>query len=246
MNRPPRPPKVRLLHVDEAIAVVDKPAGLLTVPGRGPDPSLLDELRAAPRFAGGEPLRVAHRLDRETSGVVVFARTADAQRALSEQFAAGRVEKVYLALVTGYVADDGEIDIPIASTRSERMRAARPGGGKDSVTRYRVLERLPGNTLLECRPTTGRTHQIRVHLAEIGHPLSVDPLYGGGSSILLSQYKSGYVPSGRKEERPLIDRLTLHAAAISFDHPGTGQRVRYESPLPKDFAVALKQLGRLR
>lgn len=245
MTRPPRPPKYKLLHVDDAIVVVDKPARLLTVRGRGPDASLLDELRASPRFADEEPLRVAHRLDCDTSGVVVFARTIEAQRSLSEQFAAGRVEKVYLALVTGYVAGDGEVDMPIAPTRTERMRTARPGGGKDSITRYRVLERLPGDTLLECRPTTGRTHQIRVHLAAIGHPLTVDPLYGGGIAVLLSRYKSGYVPSGRKEERPLIDRLTLHAAAISFDHPADGRRICYESPLPKDFAATLKQLRKL-
>ena len=113
------------------------------------------------------------------------------------------------------------------------------------MTRYRILERLPGNTLLECRPLTGRQHQIRVHLAAIGHPLTVDPQYGGGESVLLSRYKSDYRPSSRRPERPLIERLTLHAARITFEHPHRGQPVTYESPIPRDLQATLRQLGRL-
>ena len=107
------------------------------------------------------------------------------------------------------------------------------------------MQRLVGNTWLECRPQTGRTHQIRAHLAAIGHPLSVDPLYGGGQAVLLSHYKPGYQPNRRREERPLVNRLTLHAARIRFEHPATRQPVSFESPLPKDLRATLRQLGRL-
>lgn len=242
-----RKPAVRtvVLHVDDQIIVVNKPAGLLTVPGRAPEATLIDVLRGMTDFADDEPLRIVHRIDRDTSGVVVFARTAHAQTAISEQFAAGRVEKVYIALVSGYVDADGQIEIPIAATRGEKMRTAGRSDGKHALTRYKIIERVPCNTLLECRPATGRTHQVRLHLSAIGHPLTVDPLYGGGNAVLLSKYKSGYRPSGKHDERPLIERLTLHAAVISFDHPTNDARVRFEAPLPRDFRATLNQLRRL-
>lgn len=247
-----RPPKLELLHVDQHLIVVNKPPGVLAAPGRGKRPWVGDLLRALPGFAPNEPLRIVHRIDRDASGVVVYARTVDAQRNLVRQFAARQVDKRYFALVSGYVqkpasarADefDGEIDRPLRfDQRRARMETR---GGKPALTRYRILQRLPGNTWLECRPVTGRTHQIRVHLAAIGHPLSVDPLYGGGEQILLSFYKRGYRTSQRHAERPLISRLTLHAARISFVHPGTGQPVAFEAPLPKDLRATLQQLGRL-
>lgn len=156
-----------------------------------------------------------------------------------------RVEKVYYALVNGYVDRDGEIDLPLHfSRRSNRMEVS-PQHGKPSLTHYRVAERVAGNTWLECRPATGRMHQLRAHLAAIGHPLSVDPLYGGGQAVLLSRYKPDYHPNRRRQERPLVDRLTLHAARIGLAHPATGEPVTFESPLPKDLRATLTQLGRL-
>jgi RluA family pseudouridine synthase len=241
-RRPVNPPAI--LYSDQALLVVDKPAGLLSAPGRSGD-DVRTALRAAGLVGQGDPVRLVHRLDRETSGVLVFARTLAAQRSLTAQFHARSVEKTYLALASGYVAGDGEIDLPLQVDRGGGRVRVQPRRGKPAVTRYRVLQRVAGNTLLECRPLTGRTHQIRAHLAAIGHPLAVDPLYGGAGAIFLSHYKQGYRPSARHDERPLIARLTLHALRIALDHPDSGERVSFEAPIPKDLRATLNQLARL-
>jgi 23S rRNA pseudouridine955/2504/2580 synthase/23S rRNA pseudouridine1911/1915/1917 synthase len=152
---------------------------------------------------------------------------------------------VYYAIVVGVVAGDGEIDLRVVfDQRHNCVRTTMLPRGKPALTRYRVLQRLAGHTLLECHPVTGRMHQIRVHLAAIGHPLAVDPLYGGGRAVLLSHYKPDYRPSTRRPERPLIDRLTLHAAQITFEHPATGERMTLKAPPPKDLRATITQLGR--
>jgi len=236
---------LNLLHVDDELIGVDKPAGVVSVPGRAGEFCLPDLLRLMPDFKSDEPLRVVQRLDKETTGVIVYARTLAAQRELTRQFAAREVEKIYFALVSGYVEGDGEVDLPLAfDQRAGRVRVD-PRRGKPARTCFRVLQRVAGNTLLECRPLTGRTHQVRVHLAAIGHPLTVDPLYGGGEAVWLSQHKAGYRPSGRREERPLIDRVTLHAQSLTLTHPATGQELQLTAPLPRDLRAALRQLERL-
>jgi 23S rRNA pseudouridine1911/1915/1917 synthase len=241
-RRPATSPAI--LFSDEALLVVDKPAGLLSAPGRSGD-DVRTALRAVGLVGQGDPVRLVHRLDRETSGVLVFARTLSAQRSLTAQFHARTVEKTYLALVNGYVATDGEVDLPLQIDRGGGRVRVHERRGKPAVTRFRVLQRVAGNTLLECRPLTGRTHQIRAHLSAMGHPLAVDPLYGGAEAVYLSHYKQGYRPSARHEERPLIARLTLHALRIAFEHPDSGQRVTFEAPIPKDLRATLNQLSRL-
>jgi len=218
---------------------------LLSAPGRGEDPDAPTWLRAHRKLADNPAVRIVHRLDRDATGVQLYARTLAAQQSLVRQFAARSVEKVYLALVTGYVEADGEVNIPLAPDRhGERVHPSRLGRAKEAITQYRIVQRLAGNTLLECHPLTGRLHQIRAHMAAIGHPLTVDPLYGGGQFVLLSRFKSGYRPSKRREERPLIDRLTLHAARLTFTHPTTGERVTLEAQLPKDMRATINQLTR--
>jgi 23S rRNA pseudouridine1911/1915/1917 synthase len=238
-----RSPVPAVLHMDADLLALDKPAGVLSVKGRGAAVALADLLRGRGGVPADEPFRIVHRLDKDASGVILFARTLAAQRSLVSQFAGRSVEKVYLALVQGFVAEDGVIDQPLRTDKSG-TRAEVSRRGKAAVTEYRVLERVAGNTLLECRPLTGRLHQIRVHLAALGHPLTVDPLYGGGTAVLLSHLKAGYRPDRRHGERPLIERLTLHAARVTVKHPTSGELLTVEAPLPKDLRATLSQLRR--
>ncbi|MFO0972520.1 MAG: RluA family pseudouridine synthase [Phycisphaerae bacterium] len=241
---PPRVVEPRVLFIDAALAVIDKPAGLLSAPGRQGEPCVaewLAERRVVPDAAG---LFNAHRLDRDASGLLLFARTRDALRHLVRQFEERRVEKVYWALVAGRVDRDGEIDKPIRNHPDGTHAMVSESGGKAALTRYTVLERFAGHSLLECRPVTGRLHQIRVHLAAIGHPLAVDPLYGSPQGLFLSAIKRDYRPSRRHAERALVDRLTLHARSIALAHPVSGAAVSFEAEPPKDLRAAIFQLRR--
>ncbi len=203
---------MRILLHDRHLVVVDKPAGLLSVPGIGPEKAdcLVARLQATAPGA-----RIVHRLDFDTSGVIVLALDADTHRELSRQFQDREVRKRYVAVVAGHVAgDSGEIDLPL---RKEAMGSARqmvhPTEGKPSVTRWRVLERLenPPRTRLSLEPLTGRSHQLRVHCLAIGHPILGDPLYAP------------------PEWRDAAPRLMLHAEMLEFTHPATGERVCVEA-----------------
>lgn len=231
-----------IIYEDASLLVINKPPGISVLADRESGESLLSRLRET--FAGrGETVFVVHRLDKDTSGVIVFGKTEEASRGLSMQFEHRHVEKTYLALVCGAVHPlEGTINLPIGPHPRDRTRMVVPHtGGKRSVTRYRVVESFRGFSLVELRPKTGRTHQIRVHLAAIGFPLAVDPVYGSGEGLLLSSFKKDYRP-GKREEKPLIDRLSLHAQRLAFDHPETNTRLQFESPLPRDFEIALKGL----
>lgn len=240
----PRSAALSILHLDRDLVVIDKPPNLLSVPARDDEPNVVDLLRGRAELADNPAVRVVHRIDRDASGLLVLARTLEAQQDLVRQFMERSVEKEYLALVSGFVVEDGAVDLPLLI--DPRKPIARVSSrGKPSRTTYRIVQRVAGHTLLACCPITGRMHQIRAHLAAIEFPLAVDPLYGGGAAIYLSHFKPRYRPSRKHEERPLIDRLTLHAARIQFVHPATGETVTFESPLPKDFRAAINQLSRL-
>ena len=202
-----------ILYHDDRLVVLNKPSGLLAVPGRGPD--LQDCLSARVQAALGGAL-VVHRLDRDTSGLMVMALDEEAQRALSRQFAERMVEKRYVAVVLGGPADDqGAIDLPM---RKDFDRPPRhqidPLHGRPSVTHWHVVSRLDDRTRLDVRPLTGRSHQIRLHLATIGHPVLGDNLYAPEAA------------------RAMADRLLLHAEELSLTHPGSGARLTWNCQCP--------------
>lgn len=225
-----------MLFENDRLIAVNKPAGILVIPDQYTprEGTLVGKLSQET----GRKIFIVHRIDRDTTGVVVFAKDAEAHAALSQQFEGGAVEKKYLALLNGTVADDeGSIRVPIIV---EGRKVSTGSGGKESETGYRVLERFRDFTLVEALPRTGRRHQIRVHFASIGHPLAVDPEHGGRTALCLSEFKKKYKVSGR--EKPLIARLSLHAASVTFTEPVEGKRITVEAPLPDDFEITLKQL----
>ena len=217
-----------VVYDDDDIIVVDKPAGLIVHPGAGrPDKTLVNGLVARfPDIADvGQPGRpgIVHRLDGETSGLLVVARTGQAYDALTAAMARHDVERVYAAVVSGVVADDrGIIDAPIGRSTQRRTRMAVISDGREARTHYEVRSRTyetPAASHLRCQLETGRTHQIRVHLSAIGHPVLGDPTYGDRTS------RAGF------------SRVALHAEQLGFVHPVSGKSVQFEAPMPADFAA---------
>jgi 23S rRNA pseudouridine1911/1915/1917 synthase len=211
---------LRIVHEDAALIVIDKPAGLVVHPGAGqPDRTLLNALLAhAPQLAGVPRAGIVHRLDKDTSGLLVVAKTVEAQIDLVKQLAERSMRRTYLALVQGDPPASGTIDAPVGRDAQARTRMAVTHRGKPARTAYKVLERFGRAALVECRLETGRTHQIRVHFQHIRHPLVGDAVY-------------------RRGTRHGIDfpRQALHAAELSLRHPSTGAERTWRSPLPRDF-----------
>lgn len=233
--------KIDLLFEDENFIVVNKPPQLLVIPDRWDStrPALISILQD--RFPDNK-IYVVHRLDQDTSGVIMFAKTAAAHKHLNLQLQGREVEKIYFAIVKGEIKTDGIIDLAIDTDSRRKGRVSIRKKGKNSITEYQVLERFRGFTYVRVIPRTGRTHQIRVHLQAIGHPLAIDPLYGDSEPIYLSRLKRNYRFKLDQEERPLIDRLTLHAGEIRFNHPITGEQMKVSAELPKDIRALLNVL----
>lgn len=261
----PPPKSLSILYEDEAVMVIDKPDGVAVEPERWArdagcvSGALLELALERSGSDGNAPLefrpRLVHRIDKDTTGCLLVAKTIEAERELREAFSDGRVQKSYLALVEGeHPLTDGaeeriEWQIAADRRRNGKMRATE-SGGKASTTVVSVQQRFKGYTLMRAAPLTGRTHQIRVHLAAEGFPLVVDPLYGRRTSIALSEFKRGYRPKRGREELPLMNRLTLHAHRLRFPDlaPGAPQSAVREvvSDLPKDFQRLLTQLSKVR
>jgi 23S rRNA pseudouridine1911/1915/1917 synthase len=215
---------LNIVHEDETLIVLDKPAGLVVHPGSGnASGTLLNALLYyAPELGKVPRAGIVHRLDKDTSGLMVVARTLEAQTDLVRQLQAHTVKRYYQALVRGQLERGGSVDAPIGRHPTQRTKMAVVKNGKPARTHFRIVERFVDCTLVDCALETGRTHQIRVHLTSIGHPLVGDPVYGGGPSR---------VPVG-----PAFDRQALHARRLGLVHPATGKAMLWKSALPDDLA----------
>ncbi len=232
---------IDIIFEDEDILLVNKAPFLLTIPDRfAPEkPNLYHILQ----HHFGE-IFVVHRLDKETSGILIFAKNEAAHKELSRQFQERTTEKIYFALVEGQLhQEEGVIEKAIAPHPSHPDRMVVAKKGKASITHFKVIEHFKNFTLVEANIKTGRTHQIRVHFQSIGYPLAVDVLYGRREAFLLSDVKLKKFRLGKEEEeRPMMTRSSLHALKLKFQHPRTGHETTFEAPLPKDFAAVLNQL----
>lgn len=235
-----------ILHEDERTLVVDKPPGLAVHPaGRHLTDTLIQRVHARYRTEPGArvPIKLCHRLDRETSGVILLAKDAEAHTALMQDFEHRRIGKQYLAIVRGNPeADEGVIDFPLAPARASevRIKMAVASDGMEARTDWRVLERHEGCALLLCEPHTGRQHQIRVHMEAIGHPLVGDKLYGRDEDTFL---RNALGELTREELRDLgLARHALHNHSLTFRVPGTETELRVESPLAADMRAYLEAL----
>jgi 23S rRNA pseudouridine955/2504/2580 synthase/23S rRNA pseudouridine1911/1915/1917 synthase len=231
--------KPDILFENDDLVALDKPAGLLSIPDRqGKEPSLKIFLRE--KYGN---IFTVHRLDRETSGVIVFAKNESTHKYLSKIFEERNVEKIYQGIVQGTPPQQqGAIDLPIMEHPTKPGLMVINRRGKTSLTDYELLETIGPYSLLQFRIHTGRTHQIRIHMHSIGHPIACDDLYGDGQPIFLSRIKRNFKLSKSEEaERPLLTRLALHSQLLRFTD-ATGKTHTIEAPLPKDLRALLQQL----
>jgi len=233
-----------IVHADEDILVVNKPAGLVVHPGAGvPDGTLVNALlHHDPALAGVPRAGVVHRLDKDTTGLLVVARHLGAHKHLVDALKRRRVHREYEALVWGVLSAGGRVEAPIGRHRGERTRMAIVPSGRTALTHYRVRARFRAHTHLALVLESGRTHQIRVHMAHLGHPVVGDPVYGrrrrGGAGA----------PAGAAAQEAVqrFPRQALHASRLELPHPRDGRRVRFDAPLPADMAELLETLERER
>jgi 23S rRNA pseudouridine1911/1915/1917 synthase len=254
---PPEDIPLNIVHEDDAIVVLNKPPGLIVHPGKG---NYRGTLAGALQFhfdrlsdiAGQLRPGIVHRLDRDTSGILVIAKDNQVHHRLSGQFERREVTKEYFALTRGVVElnrDEISTYIRVNPKKREKMIVSEPiGNARPAVTQYEVSQRFIGYTAVRLFPKTGRTHQLRVHMQHLGHSIVADRLYGGGSSLSVSDLTgSPTVPSqDSADDTPLIDRQALHAYRLAFHHPQSGKPVEFEAPLPDDIQRTLAALERYR
>ncbi len=230
--------QLEIVYEDEHILVIDKPAGLVVHPAAGhQDGTLLNALLYhVPDIANVPRAGIVHRLDKDTTGLMVVAKTLEAHTKLVAQLQARSVSRIYEAIVIGVITSGGTIDAPIGRHGVQRQKMAVVDAGKVAVSHYRVLERFRAHTHTRVKLETGRTHQIRVHMSHIGYPLVGDPVYGGRFRI--PPVASQTLVQTLRE----FPRQALHARFLELDHPATGVRMKWESPLPEDFLWLLSLL----
>lgn len=230
---------IEAVYEDAALLVINKPPGLVVHPGNGNRSGTLQNalLHRDPRLGGVPRCGIVHRLDKDTSGLMVVARTLPAHAELVRQLQARTVHRHYWALVQGQVKHDGTVDAPIGRHPTQRTRMAVVSGGRPAITHYAVVERLPCHTLVACRLETGRTHQIRVHMQHLGFPLAADPVYGGRAARL---------DAGSMEALRQFGRQALHAFRLGLVHPDSGLPVQWEIPMAPDMATLIAALREAR
>ncbi len=232
--------KFEVIFDDDDLIIINKPAGLLSIPDRfnGNLPNLKDMLS---KEYG--KIFVCHRLDKQTSGVIVFAKNAKSHKFINEQFSNYENKKIYHTVVTGsFLRDEILIDIPLMSNPNGRGGVIPSARGKEAYTKVKVLERFKNSTLLECELLTGRQHQIRAQLKAIGYPILIDEMYGASKEFFLSSIKKKYNIQKGKEEQPIMARVALHAFSMEMNHPNGEDVIRVEANYPKDFEILVKQL----
>ncbi len=229
-----------ILHEDDTIMVINKPAGLVTHPGSGNwTGTLLNALlHHAPQVANVPRAGIVHRLDKDTTGLLVVAKTLQAQTDLVRQLQARSVKREYLALVEGCVMGDGIVEAPIGRHPAQRIKMAVVGNGKEAITHYKILERLPHHTLLQCNLETGRTHQIRVHMQYMGHGIVGDPTYGAKQRAFKVKTEDDQIKAALQK----FARQALHATRLALVHPKTGEMVKWEALMPADMIELLTAL----
>lgn len=234
----PEAHQLAVVHQDRALFVINKPAGMVVHPGAGnPRHTLQNALLALdPKLAVVPRAGLVHRLDKDTSGLLVVARTPEAHARLVAALGEREVERAYLAICNGAMTGGGTVDAPIGRHRTQRTRMAVRNDGRDAVTHYRIEKRYPAHTLVRVQLETGRTHQIRVHLAHIGYPVIGDPVYGGRRRL-----PAGCGPA-LAAALSAFSRQALHAARLALAHPMTGRALEWEAPLPDDMVQLLAAL----
>ncbi len=233
--------KLPILHIDDHIIVVDKAAHMLSLPDRF-DPTLPNLKHLLSKKYGD--IYIVHRLDKETSGVMLFARNEAAHKHLNHQFQNGQIDKLYQAITLKPNEDSGIIDEYIAESKRNPGKYEVKSKGKLSTSEYKVLETYKNYALVSIRILTGRTHQIRVHMKHIGAPLLVDSKYGVSDQFFLSQIKK-YKRKKEENERPLISRCSLHASELSIIHPAKKIPMTFYTPLHKDMRAVLNQFRKI-
>jgi len=235
--------KIEIIYEDSDIIVINKPCGISVTADRSGSADLLGLLKD--QLGADADLRVVYRLDKAASGIMIVAKNKLAQSACSSMFAKQQIKMTCLALVSGVVTEEeGLIDLPLSrSGRDVSLMKVDRKHGKEALTRWNLLADFGMVSLLAVQPMTQRTHQVRVHLAGVGMPLAIDPLYGGRKPVLLSDFKASYRLKGGKREKPLIKRLTLHAYKLEIPNDETGSKV-YIAKLDKKFLATIKMLAR--